>query len=215
MLLFGHAFTGCDTTSGINKFGKTSIFKRLNSCRELVQLATEFYKDHSLPEEIGKTTIRFFEKLNSKNSTLAECRKQKYNEIILSDKSRIDPTTLPPSPRAAFFHGLRVYHQMKVWRHLSECDIEPLKWGWKIADDNFVGITTDKEAGPQDLLKIIRCSCKGSCDKRCSCGKAGLECSSYCKECGGVSCNNSKAYESDENDGNELDYERNFFDAFD
>ena len=213
-LLFAHALTGCDTTSGIYKFGKTSIFKRLQSCRALLQLAAEFYKDNLSPEDVGNTTIRFFERLHSKNSTLAECRKQKYNEMVLSDKSRIDPSNLPPSPRAAFHHGLRVYHQITVWRTLSDSDIEPLKWGWKVTDDHFVPIATDKEAGPQDLLKIIRCGCRENCDKRCSCRKAGLECSSYCKECRGVSCTNARDYESDESENELVDDERHFLDAF-
>ena len=34
-LLFAHAFTGCDTTSTIHKFGKTTIFKKLNNLTSL------------------------------------------------------------------------------------------------------------------------------------------------------------------------------------
>ena len=67
--------------------------------------------------------------------------------MVLSDKSHIDPSNLPPSPRAAFYHGLRVYHQIKMWRTRSDSYIEPLKWGWKVTDDHFVPIATDQEVG--------------------------------------------------------------------
>ena len=45
---------------------------------------------------------------------------------------KIDPALLPLSPRAAFFHGLQVHHQILVWKDLSKVDKEPLRWGWKI-----------------------------------------------------------------------------------
>jgi hypothetical protein len=46
------------------------------------------------------------------------------------------------------------------------------------------------------------------------CRKAGLECSSYCKECRGVSCTNARDYESDESENELVDDERHFLDAF-
>ena len=120
-LLFCHAFTGCDTTSAIHNFGKTSIFKKLQGSSKLQKLAREFYKENS-PEKIGHFTINFFELLNSKSDDLATIRKIKYQQMIISDRSKIDPSILPPSPRAAFFHGLRTYHQVKVWRDLRQDD---------------------------------------------------------------------------------------------
>ena len=56
--------------------------------------------------------------------------------MAASDRSKIDATLLPPSPRAAFFHGLLVRHQIVVWKDLSEVDKEPLRWGWKIENSN-------------------------------------------------------------------------------
>eukprot|EP00794_Sanderia_malayensis_P008339 gene8339-9236_t len=73
----------------------------------------------------------------------------------MSGRSNIDPSLLPPSPRAAFYHGLIVYHQVKVWRELKNSDYMPLDWGWQLEEQSFVPIMTDEEAGPQDLLQII------------------------------------------------------------
>ena len=103
--------------------------------------------------------------------------------MAASNRSKIDPVLLPPSPRAAFFHGLRVHHQIVVWKDLSEVDKEPLRWGWKIENSNYTPIMTDIEAGPPELLRIVRCGCKGPCGAKCSCRKAGLKCSWTCKEC--------------------------------
>ena len=215
-LLFAHAFTGCDTTSAIHNFGKTSIFKKLKDSIVLRNIADVFYEDLKPPEEIGNACIHFFEKMHSHSDKLPQIRKRKYDEMIRTDRSKIDPSLLPPSPRAAYYHGLRVYHQIKVWKDLSEIDLEPKQWDWKLSNDMFIPIKTDNEPGPSDLLKIVRCTCKEMCDKRCSCKKAGLSCTSSCKECHGLFCNNSEQVgETSNNDcENETDDARHFLDAF-
>ena len=88
--------------------------------------------------------------------------------MIVSNRDCIDPALLPPSPQAAYFHGLRVYHQLKVWRSLSNSDLEPQNWGWQMKNKVFAPIKTDEAAWPKVILKIIRSICKGSCDRRCS-----------------------------------------------
>ena len=129
--------------------------------------------------------------------------------MVASDRANIDPALLPPSPRAAYYHGLRVYHQIKVCRELCDVDIDPLRWGWEIKNDKFAPIMTDVEAGPPDILKVIRCGCKESCSNSCSCRKAGLKCAASCKECHGITCKNVEVIEP------ELDNEdRHLLDAF-
>ena len=115
--------------------------------------------------------------------------------MVRTDRARIDLSLLPPSPRAAHYHGLRVHHQIKVWKTLSDTYLGPIQWGWKRRNDSFVPIMTDQEPGPSDLLKIVRCTCKEMRDKCCSCRKAGLTCTSLCKECHGLFCNNSEQIE--------------------
>ena len=72
-----------------------------------------------------------------------------------SDCSKFNPALLPPSPRAAFFHGLQVHHQIADWTDLSEVDKEPLCWGWTIENSNYTPIMTNIEAGPPELLRIV------------------------------------------------------------
>ena len=190
-MLFAHAFTGCETTSAIHKFDKTGLFKKLSTSSALRKITATFYED-KLPEEVGNACIRFFEFLHSSSDNLPQIRKTKYEQMATSDRSAIDPSLLPPSPRAAFYHGLRVYHQVKVWRDLKDSDYMPLDWGWKKDGQSFMPIMTDKEVGAEDLLKVIRCGCKGSCDSnRCTCRKVGLCCTSSCKESHGSLCDNT------------------------
>lgn len=76
---------------------------------------------------------------------------------------------------------------------------------------------TDKKPGPQELMKMIRCSCKESCDKRCSCRKAGLQCSTSCLECLGAFCGNASIVSVDKNENENEDNditERHFLDVF-
>ena len=215
-ILFAHAFTGCDTTSAVHNFGKTSIINKILDSRRLKLIAFQFYEE-SHPEEIGDAAIQCFELLHSSSETLPVIRKMNYQKMVLSTRANVDPSTLPPSPRAAYFHGLRVYHQVKVWRELKDSDDTPLHWGWKLQGQSMVPIMTDEEAGPPDLLKVIRCGCKGECDtNRCTCRKAGLNCTSYCMECHGTSCTNSKIDDTNDAEDNfNTDLEdRHFMDVF-
>eukprot|EP00111_Clytia_hemisphaerica_P021628 TCONS_00063617-protein len=162
-LLFAHAFTGCDTTSAIHNFGKTSIFNKVNDSPAIQSIISEFYKENS-PEIIGNATICLFELLHSVNDTLPTIRKKKYEQMVSSNRSVIDPSMLPPSPRAAYYHGLRVYHQIKVWCELKDSDQMPLDLGFQLLGESYEPVMTDEEAGSPDLLKVIRCGCKGRCE---------------------------------------------------
>ena len=189
-ILFTHAFAGCDTTSAIHYFGKQAIFPKLEAYNKLQQIALQFFLDNISPETIGNASVCFFEELYSPGSSLQQIRKIKYHKMVSSDRASIDPALLPPPSRAAYYHDLRVCHQMNVWRQLSDDDIDLLSWGWKISNGKYSPIMTDIETGPPDILKIIRCGCKGSCNSRYSCRKAGVKCAFSCKECHGVTCSN-------------------------
>ena len=198
-LLFAHSFTGTDTTSAVFNLGKTQILKKLKESEELRAIAKTFYKTLATEEEIGNAGIRVFELLYSKSGdSLKVIRHKKYDEMVASSRKTIDPSILPPSPRAAYFHGLRVYHQIQVWLTLSDGDLQPIRWGWELKKGVLTPIKTDLGAAPDSLLNIIRCGCKGQCLARCSCKKNGLKCSGACKECRGISCKNSDLEDIDE-----------------
>ena len=86
---------------------------------------------------------------------LQEIRRHMYDEIFSSTRKTIDQTCLPPSSRAAHFHGLRVYHQMKVWIKLSKADIEPTKLGWETKQGKLTPVMTDKVPALTDTFMRV------------------------------------------------------------
>ena len=86
-LLFAHAFTGCDTTSSIYKFGKTKILVNIKKdSGELKNIVEKFYTRDLTPENIGKEAIKFFELLYSPTDTLQQSRIKKYEATISEDR---------------------------------------------------------------------------------------------------------------------------------
>lgn len=76
-----------------------------------------------------------------------------YQGLILPEK-------LPPTERAAYFHGLRAHYQIIKWSLIDDFEIAAVDWGWKERDGMLVPIMTDKEIAPETLTKVIRCNCK-------------------------------------------------------
>lgn len=117
----------------------------------------------------------------------------------MAEKGLVQPEKLPPTDRAAFFHGLRAHLQIVTWKLLSETNeinLEPTEWGWQMVDDQLKAITSDTEIAPENILKVIRCNCKNNENQcgtnRCSCRKNGLSCVTTCGECHGEECENKE-----------------------
>jgi len=85
--------------------------------------------------------------------------------------------------------------QIVDWKSLSTQQLNPTNWGWQVQSGTLVPITTDQKPAPDDLLKVIRCSCKTTSQNTCgtnlcSCRRNGLFCVSACSNCHGTDCNN-------------------------
>ena len=113
-------------------------------------------------------------------------------------KGVLQPEKLPPTNRAALYHGLRVHYQIVTWKMLNNQDaILDLKdWGWSVSEDEILPIKTDKEVAPISILKVVRCTCKSSNNQcgsnKCSCRKNGLKCISTSGKCRGEDCQNKE-----------------------
>ena len=85
-------------------------------------------------------------------------------------KGVIDPANLPPTDRAAYFHGLRAHYQIMCWLLLEDglFEFDVSEWGWKTINNNLlVPIKTDQPFAPECLTKVIRCKCKTTTKNPC------------------------------------------------
>ena len=124
--------------------------------------------------------------------SLNDLRHKKFIDKISVRLNQVDPSSLPPTSSAAKFHSLRVYLQVQQWRN-TQCVLDPCDWGWSKTDNRFFPIEMDIPPAPQELLKVIRCTCKSDCSNRsCTYRKYARECSIACLNCRGTACSNSE-----------------------
>ena len=112
----------------------------------------------------------------------------------------IEPEKLPPTDEAAKHHGFLAHLQVVEWKMLDQrFNLSPTEWGWKemITSQNkkyLTPVRTSKAVAPENLLKVIRCSCKAKkkqCGTNvCTCRKHGIKCIAACGRYHGESCNN-------------------------
>ena len=202
-MLFLHAWSGCDTTSYIHGHGKKSAIKWVRDSTVAMKNASKFYTDDEDPEIIKKAGIELFKDLylKSYDGSLNELRHRFYVQGVASSKTGVKPESLPPTESAAGLHAQRVYLQVQEWKHLEQANkLQPVDWGWQIKNGKLVPSITIVRLAPQDLISIVRCSCKtsGCASKSCSCRKAGQPCVSACQNCSINGCNNQEQVEEDD-----------------
>ena len=84
---------------------------------------------------------------------------------------------------------------MAIWKHASEANpppLDPLDYGWtKNEWTNSlmpIGVTEDVSISPDDILKLIKCSCDSTLPcktKRCNCQSNNMACIMFCACRGG------------------------------
>ena len=85
----------------------------------------------------------------------------------------------------------RAFLQCQCWIGAGD-GLNPNDWGWYTLDNKLLPLKSKLPATPEELLKIIRCNCKSTCEpKRGTCRKHGLDCTVACTDCRGTSCSNS------------------------
>ena len=58
--------------------------------------------------------------------TFDSLRFEKFHQKLASSSTAVAPETLNPTPSAASFHPLRVYHQVQYWT--GQEDLETTQW---------------------------------------------------------------------------------------
>ena len=207
-ILFIHAILGCDTTSRLYGIGKGVALNKFTTSDDFQKQALVFHTPLASATDVVAARENALVCLYNGNvgEGLDALRYKRFCEKVATGTSHVLPMSLPPTTAAAKYHSLRVYYQVQQWRGTAG-ELLTTEWGWKDSDGGLIPVQTDLPPAPQELLQIIRCSCKTDCSSlRCTCKKHDIECSVACKNCKGSACMNSSQVEWDD-DENELEVE--------
>lgn len=187
-IMFLHAMSGCDTTSAPYNQGKLKFVKTLTKNPHLADVVSVFKNPEATPESIAAAGERFLVNVygytGRTEPSINRLRYINYKKAAFKTSSKI--AALPPSAAAATQHSFRVYHQVQQWLGVEK---NAEDWGWKRATNCLEPITSLQAPAPPELLRLVSCRCVKTCAKKCSCKKAGLDCTNLCINCEG-SCNN-------------------------
>lgn len=208
MLPVIHAITGCDTTSRLFGIGKGLVLKKVMGNQDLIEIAGKVF-DVDSSDVVAKFGIQLLIRMYGgfEFETLDIMRYRKFaSKVVSNSVSFLQIQTLPPTTAAAEQHCKRTFYQVIEWTKLDEdLQLDPLDWGWTMSNGKLVPVKTRLPAAPDQLINVIRCKCKSNCDnRRCSCRKHGLQCTTACTDCRSRSCSNAEQVEAEE-DQNDLE----------
>ena len=162
-LLFAHAILGCDTVSRVFGLGKGQALKKLKEEPILQEAVETFSNPHASHKDVDIAGERALLVLYSMKTVQS-----------------LDGSRALKFKGKTKFHSHRVYLQIQQWI-AGDCYIDPTIWGWKITNNRMNPIMTDKDPAPENLLKIVRCTCRTDCRSlRCSCTTACTDCTETC-----------------------------------
>jgi len=110
-LLVIHAFTGCDTTSGIYSHGKITSLKKL-AANSVARWLDDLECATATQEEVGVAGNQLMVALCGGVpgvDSLAKLRYSTYTKLCTYSKTAVRPEQLPPTDRATYFHSLRAH----------------------------------------------------------------------------------------------------------
>ena len=85
--------------------------------------------------------------------------------------SQVEPNSLPPTSSAAKYHSLPVYPQVQKWKNVH-CEMSSEEWDWIKDNKKFVPVGMDLSPAPEELMKVVQCTCNVDYNKRsCTCRK--------------------------------------------
>ena len=94
--------------------------------------------------------------------TLSSMRYSIFIKKVATAKAFVTPERVPPTSSVTTFHSLRVYYQIMAWMDVAKA-MKPTNWGWKEENHQLIPVMTEKNASPDELLKVIHCNCSTGC----------------------------------------------------
>ncbi|MGH0117292.1 UNVERIFIED_CONTAM: hypothetical protein FKN15_013815 [Acipenser sinensis] len=153
ILLF-HAMTGCDTVSGFAGRGKAAAWDVWMS--------------------YDKATAAFLQLAVSPDNSPGDCLAvlERFNALLYDCTSELDKHI-----RRAVYQGGHVWGQSTVAEPILP---DPACWGWKLEGNIYCPFWTTLTEATKSCQELVCCGCKKGCSSRCSCAKAGLQCTALC-----------------------------------
>ena len=170
--------------------------------QDLIEIAGKVFNEDStnVGTKFGiQLLIRMYGSFEFENLDIMHYRKF-ASKVVSNSVSFLQIQTLPPTTAAAEQHCKRTFYQVIEWTKRDEdLQLDPLDWGWTMSNGKLVPVKTCLPAAPDELINVICCKCKSNCDnRRCSCRKHGLQCTTACTDCRGRSCSNAEQVEAEE-----------------
>ncbi len=132
-ILFIHAILGCDTVSRIHGLGKGVGLKKLKNA-VFHQQALVFNTSTSIDKQglvtAGEKALVCLYNGDASDS-LDTLRYKRFCDKVSTNKSFVEPQTLPPTSSAGKYHSLRVFYQIQEWKGLAD-GLVPSDWGWNL-----------------------------------------------------------------------------------
>ncbi|KAG1665862.1 hypothetical protein GQR58_019139 [Nymphon striatum] len=206
--IYFHAFTWCmhlqaqtgeENFPGITKRKWMKLFLELDDSDEILDALS--YLGESLEDpngEVIEALEKFVCRAYSPKTKCISLKKLRW-ELFRTGK---ESEKLPPTKSSFIPHIRRSNYQSYIWKSckLPEMSISsPVGHGWDDKDTSIMPIMCLKSPAPQALLELVKCGCKGKCDKRqCSCVRNNIHCTPTCL-CG--DCHNQDDAEKSADDG--------------
>ena len=152
-------------------------------------------------------------RLHQTRSTCTEVNKLRF-ELFATKATQCDQ--LPPTRDALGLPGAWANYQAGIWHTALQSKpvvSSPCGHGWYLSDDGMLSVKwITIPPALDDLLILVACKCLTGCvTARCSCVRAGLECSDacLCESCENLDVNQDAASDesADEGCADELDDE--------
>ncbi|CAH1113174.1 unnamed protein product [Psylliodes chrysocephalus] len=82
-----------------------------------------------------------------------------------TNSKKVDLVCIIPTANALIEHIKRVYFQVQAWYGSQGQDetLDLLEWGRELVDGGLNPVTRTQEAGPEEILSKISCSCETDC----------------------------------------------------
>ena len=147
----------------------------------------------------------FVRRLHQAQSTRTGVNKLIF-ELFATKAAQCDQ--LPPTGDALGLHVAWANYQAGIWRRALQSKpvvLSPCGHGWYLSDDGMLSVKwITILPARDDLLILVACGCLTGCvTARCSCVRAGLECSDacLCESCENLDINQGAASDESADEG--------------